>query len=66
MALLTRNRLPIIFGATVARRTLLAARAMSQSVDVQTQLKEAFLRQPRFAVVGASKDQSKWGTKVRV
>jgi predicted CoA-binding protein len=39
---------------------------MSQSVDVQTQLKEAFLRQPRFAVVGASKDQSKWGTKVRV
>ncbi|EPQ57146.1 NAD P-binding protein [Gloeophyllum trabeum ATCC 11539] len=28
------------------------------------QVKRTFLSQPQFAVVGASKDQSKWGTKV--
>lgn len=30
------------------------------------EIQRAFLAAPRFAVVGASKDQAKFGTKVRV
>ena len=28
------------------------------------ELQQTFLQTPRFAVVGASKDQNKWGTKI--
>jgi hypothetical protein len=38
-------------------------RAMSTS---QASIKQSFFAQPHFAVVGASKDEQKWGTKVRL
>jgi hypothetical protein len=54
MSLLARSCLPRGLAFTALRSPALA-RTMAQSADVQLKLKEAFLKQPRFAVVGASK-----------
>jgi hypothetical protein len=32
----------------------------------KAEIKKAFFSQPHFAVVGASKDENKWGTKVGI
>jgi predicted CoA-binding protein len=38
---------------------------MSTEPDMLSTMQKAFLSAPRYAVVGASKDPNKWGTKVR-
>jgi hypothetical protein len=43
------------------------ARILSRAMSTTSQasIKQSFFAQPHFAVVGASKDEQKWGTKVR-
>jgi hypothetical protein len=43
-------------------RALIDILAMTRTV---AEIQKLFLSSPRYAVVGASKDQSKYGTKVR-
>jgi hypothetical protein len=45
---------------------LSSASAAAMSTTSQTSIKQSFFAQPHSAVVGASKAEQKWGTKVRL
>ena len=43
-----------------------AAPAGSLIMQITEQQQKAFLTAPKYAVIGASKDETKWGSKVRI
>jgi hypothetical protein len=53
-----RLHVPLLIKSDIINSTLTMARTVAE-------IQKLFLSSPRYAVVGASKDQSKYGTKVR-
>jgi len=50
--------------ADSARGDSLGRATLFMIMTSAAEVKKRFLSQPQFAVVGASKDQTKWGTKI--